>query len=428
MRGALQGWNRTPVSVRNGFSIFPNGSRTVAGEKIGEIARVNRAAKMLSINALIVAARAGEAGKGFAIVAEEFKKISTEIDAVAAALDSQVRADLDELSAIGGAILGHMRGQRLADLALNAIEIVDRNLYERTCDVRWWATDSAVVAGLADSDAAARRYASERLGVILDAYTVYLDLWICDARGRVIANGRPGRYPNVVGQSVAAARWFQDGMRTATGDDFVACDIERVRRPGRRAGRDLRHGDPRWRPGQGRALGVLGVHFDWRPQAQAVVDGVRLTTEERERSRVMLLDQKGRVLASSDNQGVLSEVFPLDVSAGAMGSYANGDHHGGLCFDARLRDLCRPGLVRLSGSDQRAGGVERPADRQVRRRLAIPGRSALEGLCQEIDHHADLGAEVPAAGIDRQNVDVGHPIARHQRNQSPGLEVLSAAK
>jgi hypothetical protein len=129
----------------------------------------------------------------------------------------------------------------------------------------------------------------------------------------------------VVGQSVAAARWFQDGMRTATGDDFVACDIERSAALGDAPVATYATAIRAGGQAKGEPLGVLGVHFDWRPQAQAVVDGVRLTTEERERSRVMLLDQKGRVLASSDNQGVLSEVFPLDVSAGAMGSYANGD-------------------------------------------------------------------------------------------------------
>jgi hypothetical protein len=298
---------------------------TVAGEKIGEIARVNRAAKMLSINALIVAARAGEAGKGFAIVAEEFKKISTEIDSVAAALESEVRSDLDELTAIGGAILGHMRGQRLADLALNAIEIVDRNLYERTCDVRWWATDSAVVACAGDATPEACRHASQRLGVILDAYTVYLDLWICDPRGRVLATGRPDRYPGARTLSVADMPWFQDALATRTGDDFVACDVERVRAlndaPVATYATAIREGGQ----SRGRVLGVLGVHFDWKPQAQAVVDGIRLTPEERARSRVMLLNAKGRVLAASDGQGVLSETFPLDTSAGVMGSYAEGD-------------------------------------------------------------------------------------------------------
>ena len=35
-----------------------------------------------------------------------------------------------------------MRSLVMDNLALNAIELIDRNLYERTCDVRWWATDS----------------------------------------------------------------------------------------------------------------------------------------------------------------------------------------------------------------------------------------------------------------------------------------------
>ena len=45
------------------------------------------------------------------------------------------------------------RGERMVDLSLNAIELIDRNLYERTCDVRWWATDSAIVDCAATPDA-----------------------------------------------------------------------------------------------------------------------------------------------------------------------------------------------------------------------------------------------------------------------------------
>jgi hypothetical protein len=42
----------------------------------------------------------------------------------------------------------------MGDLSLNAIELIDRNLYERTCEVRWWVTDSAVVECAANPNAA----------------------------------------------------------------------------------------------------------------------------------------------------------------------------------------------------------------------------------------------------------------------------------
>lgn len=293
-----------------------------AGGSISEICSINREAKMLAINALITAARAGDAGRGFAVVAEEFKRIASDIDEVAGQLDREARADLQELSQVGAAIISHIRGQRLADLALNAIEIIDRNLYERTCDVRWWATDSAVVDCLADPAPESAQHASARLGVILDAYTVYLDLWICDAQGKVVATGRPERYPRAQGASVAKASWFSEAMATRSGDAFVACDVETAPElddaPVATYATAIRRGGK----SNGEPLGVLGIHFDWRTQARTVVDGVRLTAEERDRSRVLLLDRRGRILAASDRAGELTDSFKLPGDAVSMGSYA----------------------------------------------------------------------------------------------------------
>ncbi len=296
----------------------------VAGVKIGEITTVNRQAKMLSMNAMVVAARAGDAGKSFAVVADEFKKLSTQIDVVAAALESQVRADLEELTQIGGAIISQMRGQRLIDLALNAIDIIDRNLYERTCDVRWWATDAAVVACASDRAPETAQHAQRRLRVILEAYTVYLDLWICDAAGQVLATGRPERYPGTKALSVAREPWFVGAMRLPSGDDFVADDVKLLRAlndaPVATFATAIRENGG----ATGKPIGVLGIHFDWKPQAQAVVNGVRLTTEERQRCRVLILDRAYRVLAASDSKGLLEEMIALRVDPGGTGSYADG--------------------------------------------------------------------------------------------------------
>lgn len=281
-------------------------------DKVGMIESITRQTEILALNARIEAARAGAAGAAFGVVAEEMGNVSSGINRIAKGFREDVERHTQSIEEAGTAMVTEFRGQRMTDLALNAVEIIDRNLFERSCDVRWWATDSAVVAAAeAPQDTQRQTYASSRLETILRSYTVYLDLWIADRDGRVIATGRPDRYPAALGTDVSQSDWFRQAMRTRSGDEFTVADIQRnsgledaavatyataIRRDGKQ---------------EGEVLGVLGIFFDWAPQALDVVQGVGLSDEERERSRVMLLDANHRVIADSRGEARLDEQYPI---------------------------------------------------------------------------------------------------------------------
>ena len=295
----------------------------VASKKVTAIEDITRRTKMLAMNALIEAARAGDAGRGFAVVANEVSEISKQVNTITHELRTEIVARVDHLTTTGSAMVREMHGKRLADLALNMIEIIDRNLYERSCDVRWWATDSAVVDCAADPTEENRRHASHRLGVILESYTVYLDLWICDLTGEVIATGRPSRYLNAVGADVVDEAWFRQALNTRNGGEFTVGDVMRNPRLDDRVVATYATAIRRAGEADGEPIGVLGIFFDWEPQAAAVVQGVRLEDGERERSRCLLLDARHRVIASSDGRGLLSETIPLRQGDGTIGHYAD---------------------------------------------------------------------------------------------------------
>jgi hypothetical protein len=281
-------------------------ARETTLDKVAEIRAITRRMKILALNALIEAARAGEVGRGFAVVSQEVRGISEEVDALAVGLDGELGGEIERLSRMATRMAKSAQGARMIDLSLSAVELIDRNLYERSCDVRWWATDSAVVDAAADPSPAACDHAGQRLGVILKAYTVYLDLWLVDLSGRVIANGRRDRF-DVVGRSVADRPWFRAATGLRSGDDFHAEDIaaEALLDHAQVAtfATTVRQGGE----ANGRPLGVLAIHFDWAPQAATIVQGVRLAEHERMRTRVLLVDRQKRVIAASDGQGVLSE-------------------------------------------------------------------------------------------------------------------------
>jgi len=65
----------------------------------------------------------------------------------------------------------------------------------------------------------------------------------------------------------------------------------------------------------GRANGeLLGVHFGWQPQAQAITGGVRLLDSERTTTRVLLI-------AASDGKGQLHEHVRLNTGGQVSGHY-----------------------------------------------------------------------------------------------------------
>jgi Methyl-accepting chemotaxis protein (MCP) signalling domain len=292
--------------------------RGLAQTKTQQIHKITHRMRMLALNAMIEAARAGDMGRGFSIVAQEVRGVSTEVEAIAEALQEELGGRVESLERLTCVMAEQAQAQRLIDLALNAIEIIDRNLYERTCDVRWWATDSAIVEALANKSPATADFATHRLGVILSAYTVYMDLWVCAPDGTIIASGRPDQYP-VVGQSAKHEPWFDQALRLGSGDDYTAGDIATCamlkHQPSATYAATIREDGL----AHGRVLGVLAAHFDWAPQAKAVVEGVRLTSDEKQTSRVLIVDAARRIIASSDGQGILRETLNFQPNGRASG-------------------------------------------------------------------------------------------------------------
>src|SRR5260370_24562158 len=109
-----------------------NSIRATTGQKINGIQKVTGTLRMLALNAMIESARAGENGRGFSVVAAEVREIAAGVGVIAEQLQAELATQIDTLSGRTQMMANAAVGSRMVDLALNAVEIIDRNLYERT--------------------------------------------------------------------------------------------------------------------------------------------------------------------------------------------------------------------------------------------------------------------------------------------------------
>jgi len=211
-----------------------------------------------------------------------------------------------------------------------AIDIMDRNLYERANDCRWWALASVFAEVLARPSRSAQdgETISAILRTINGLYTVYTDLLVFDAAGVIVATSGADS-GDLVGTRLAD-EWVVRvlGLRDAQGyavSAFVPTPLYGGR-PTYVYGAAIRP------PGQARPVGGVAIVFDSEPQFAAMLkdalprDGAGGVKQG---GFGVFIEPDGRVIASSHERFRPGDVLGIDP---AFRTLAPGAGYSGITF------------------------------------------------------------------------------------------------
>lgn len=208
--------------------------------------------------------------------------------------------------------------QKTASRAAFAIDVMDRNLYERANDCRWWALDTTFRRVLADPSPEGLHRCSEILAAINGLYTVYSNLLLFDAKGVIVAVSRE-KQAHLIGTRIEEP-WVARTLTLSTTQDYAVSDFLPTPLYGGAATfiygaaiRDL---------GDDRPVGGIGIVFDATPQFAAMLKDA---LPRDERGTIMLnsfslfVDLKGTVLASSDPRFAIGAPSGLRLDLNDLG-------------------------------------------------------------------------------------------------------------
>ena len=210
----------------------------------------------------------------------------------------------------------------LSAQAALAIDIMDRNLYERANDCRWWALTETFTRVLAAADIPpqAAQSMSDILAYINDLYTVYQGIYVYDNSGRIIAVSNPGLKEWQGTQATEQSLWQSVMSLTDTQQYSVSafhpCDYYQ-QRPTYIYNAAIRSDN--------RVVGGIGLVFDSEPEFRQMLDEV-LHNADAKRMGVFV-ERSGKVISASSNapwQAGEHITLPADIVSHGCGEQGAG--------------------------------------------------------------------------------------------------------
>jgi chemotaxis signal transduction protein len=206
------------------------------------------------------------------------------------------------------------------------VDMLDRNLYERANDCRWWALSAQLRRGLAQPSAQQTAAIGEVLRYINSLYTVYARLFVYDRGGRIIASTGD---QDAVGGSIAADTLGRVCALRSELDHYPEPFAPSALYGGEQT--FIYHAAIRHPEQVASVVGGIGIVFDSRPE---LLNMLHSGVAARPNMQACFVTPSGRVLASTDPACTPGSQLALDADllaqaeAGA-GSVARIMQHGG---------------------------------------------------------------------------------------------------
>lgn len=196
----------------------------------------------------------------------------------------------------------------------------------------------------------------------------YSWIGVMDAQGRVSAATRG----MLVGQSVAARPWFQQGLKGAHVGDVHAAKLLAAMLPASVDGGPLRFLDfaAPLQDDDGKVIGVLGAHVNW-DWVRALIGSLGQPGDAAAGLEVYLLDRQGQVILRPVGQAATGVTPALPAAAAALVADADGVAH--LAARAPLTAQLEPNRLGWTVLVRQSAGAALAPARDAERRVWLAG-------------------------------------------------------